>query len=1051
MGDIDSRIKSINEKIKKEEQMRLAAVRVKSSTQNSMVQAQAEQSIVDASRHIDYLTKELEKLQIKQRNSLPYPVQQTPGQYGGYHHQTQQIQPHAFNYPHAPGGQQNFHGNSRSILTQQPPYEDPESIPVSGRKPVLSNLDLIKSDTPITNTKVSLKLHELEFKIGVEQKLKEGSEKMMEAVTLSNPKDRKSIQEVTVKTLESQEKLSILKRSLQKYKQLYIGEGDDDDEDEDERAKRINPGMRRPVTGKLDIRILQARNVPHTPLRTPGKAPDTTVIVKIDGTTKGKTRVTRNDKWNEDFEFHVEKASEIEITLYDKTSEQHQVPIGLLWIKISDIAEELRKKRIEAESGPGWVTASNAQFETGSPTATNNNGPYGDTYSVPYAVARTQQGIGTTYLPDGIEAWFEVEPAGQILLKLDFVKEIARKRPDLGRQGAVRKRKGEVHEQNGHKFIQQIFYQVMKCAYCEELFVNEGYQCDDCKLTCHKRCYTKIVTKCISKSNNEVESLQLINHRIPHRFEGITNITANWCCHCGYILPLVKKGAKRCTECNTTCHAKCTHLVPDFCGMTMKRASEMIDQIQRATSIKTNKISTDSPHLKEHPPLQNPNPPLPPSPNQTQFQYPPPQPTYPPPQGPENTYSVQPIQPQYNLQGPVSSYNQPSHVSVISSPVQQKPPSQGATYVQQSPPMQHQVRNTPTTTPPPPPPPNPNESIIQKNRRVGLDDFNFLAVLGKGNFGKVMLAEEKYTKQLYAIKVLKKEFIIENDEVESTRSEKRVFQAANRERHPFLIGLHSCFQTETRIYFVMEYVSGGDLMLHIQREQFTYRRAQFYAAEVLLALEYLHKSGIIYRDLKLDNILLTLDGHIKIADYGLCKEEMWWGSTTNTFCGTPEFMAPEILLEQRYGRAVDWWAFGVLIYEMLLGQSPFRGDDEDEIFDAILEDEILYPINMSRDSVSILQKLLTREPEKRLGSGRGDAEEIKRHPFFKGVNWDDMLAKKVPPPFYPSISSPTDTSNFDEEFTREVPVLTPVHSHLNAEAQEEFKGFSYVSDWVVGS
>lgn len=211
-----------------------------------------------------------------------------------------------------------------------------------------------------------------------------------------------------------------------------------------------------------------------------------------------------------------------------------------------------------------------------------------------------------------------------------------------------------------------------------------------------------------------------------------------------------------------------------------------------------------------------------------------------------------------------------------------------------------------------------------------------------------------------------------------------------------------------------------------------------------LALKYFHENGVIYRDLKLDNILLTLDGHIKIADYGLCKEEMWYGSTTSTFCGTPEFMAPEvvltqqdgkhssdndqILLDKKYGRAVDWWAFGVLIYQMLLQQSPFRGEDEDEIYDAILADEPLYPIHMPRDSVSILQKLLTREPELRLGSGPTDAQEIMSHAFFRNINWDDVYHKKIAPPFVPQITSATDTSNFDTEFTSVTPVLTPVQS-----------------------
>lgn len=256
-------------------------------------------------------------------------------------------------------------------------------------------------------------------------------------------------------------------------------------------------------------------------------------------------------------------------------------------------------------------------------------------------------------------------------------------------------------------------------------------------------------------------------------------------------------------------------------------------------------------------------------------------------------------------------------------------------------------------------------------------------------------------------------------------------------------------------------------MLHIQRGQFGTKRAQFYAAEVCLALKYFHENGVIYRDLKLDNILLTLDGHIKIADYGLCKEDMWYGSTTSTFCGTPEFMAPEILLDKKYGRAVDWWAFGVLIYQMLLQQSPFRGEDEDEIYDAILADEPLYPIHMPRDSVSILQKLLTREPELRLGSGPTDAQEIMSHAFFRNVNWEDVYYKRVPAPFLPTVKSRADTSNFDSEFTSVTPVLTPVQSGklrfehssqrrqaniypavLSQAMQEEFRGFSYSADFV---
>ncbi|GMF53920.1 unnamed protein product [[Candida] boidinii] len=330
--------------------------------------------------------------------------------------------------------------------------------------------------------------------------------------------------------------------------------------------------------------------------------------------------------------------------------------------------------------------------------------------------------------------------------------------------------------------------------------------------------------------------------------------------------------------------------------------------------------------------------------------------------------------------------------------------------------------------------------------RYGLDDFNFLAVLGKGNFGKVMLAESVHNQELCAIKVLKKDFIIQNDEVESTKSEKRVFLIANRGVHPFLLNLHQCFQTENRIYFVMEYISGGDLMWHVQKERFSLRRAQFYAAEVLLALSFLHENGVVYRDLKLDNILLTTDGHIKLGDYGLCKEDMWYGNSTGTFCGTPELMAPEIIQEKKYDKAVDWWAFGVLLYQMLLTKSPFRGEDEDEIFNAILTDEPLYPIHMAKEAVDILQRLLTRDPTQRLGSSKRDALDIMEHPYFANINFDDILACKVAPPYVPDVRDPRDISCFDEEFTSQAPKLTPVNSMLSPSMQEMFRGFTYVSD-----
>ncbi|KAN0087748.1 hypothetical protein V8E55_006369 [Tylopilus felleus] len=1106
LDELDQKIQDVLKRIETERKVLDASRHLRQATSNPDVLRRNDAKIREAERSLSYFEETLRELQARKKL------------------QAQRDDPsRSAASPLSPSSAKSGRGADRDRSLPQIPPSDLDASSLGGRSPdtsqtllgseegitqtkQYSNLDLIKADTPHTTAKISKMLHQLEFKLQVELQYKKGIDKMAKLYQADG--DKKSRADAESKRVESEKKIQLLQSALKRYKNLHILDDVEEEDQESGTGGERKENMRaKPLSGKLFVTIKGARELDHPPIVSSGRLRssskqiiETYVSLKIEGTQRARSHPSRTDRWNEDFEITVDKANEVEIAVYDKqVSEQHPVPIGLLWIRISDLVEALRRQKVMLDSGQGgWVTAGAMDGDSLSGRSPAQPGAFGDVNAPlnlgPGAMGQPGGSMGFSIQNEGIDAWFAVEPAGALALHVNFVKENVRKRPmdatgGLGRQGAVKKRKEEVHEMNGHKFVQRQFYQIMLCAFCNDFLLNAlGYQCEDCRYTCHKKCYEKVVTKCISKSNTGDGDEEKINHRIPHRFEPITNLGANWCCHCGYILPLGRKNARRCTECEITCHANCAHLVPDFCGMSMETANQLLRDwrdINRARGGRTAavkpvaQIGTPQTQVQPLPPADVPitqgvdrlnltgpadmppsAPPTEPYGRRTPTQdgidlryHPQPPSSVPPRLPPGARVPVPPAYPNEPLLPPAApsvptgyeqeDYGLPPVQSTYpqqSLPSQVSPPPQQQQYAQQRAP-QTDVVVAPHTT-------SPTQRAPTRKRKVGLDDFNFLAVLGKGNFGKVMLAEEKKTNALYAIKVLKKEFIIDNDEVESTRSEKRVFLAAARERHPFLLGLHSCFQTETRVYFVMEYVSGGDLMLHIQRKQFSLRQAKFYASEVLLALEYFHANGIIYRDLKLDNILLTLDGHVKVADYGLCKEDMWYGSTTSTFCGTPEFMAPEILLEQRYGRAVDWWAFGVLTYEMLLGQSPFRGDDEDEIFDAILEDEPLYPITMPRDAVSILQKLLTRDPARRLGSSKADAEEIKRHPFFKDVNFDDVFNKRIPPPYFPTINGSADTSNFDEEFTREQPTLTPVHGQLSSRDQQEFAGFSWVAAWA---
>uniref|UniRef100_A0A3B3Z993 Protein kinase C n=1 Tax=Periophthalmus magnuspinnatus TaxID=409849 RepID=A0A3B3Z993_9GOBI len=344
-----------------------------------------------------------------------------------------------------------------------------------------------------------------------------------------------------------------------------------------------------------------------------------------------------------------------------------------------------------------------------------------------------------------------------------------------------------------------------------------------------------------------------------------------------------------------------------------------------------------------------------------------------------------------------------------------------------------------------PDPNGPDTGIYQGVQDVTPEPTNgklvFHKVLGKGSFGKVLLAELKGKGQYFAVKVLKKDVVLMDDDVECTMVEKRVLALAWE--NPFLTHLYSTFQSKEHLFFVMEYLNGGDLMFHIQdKGRFDLNRATFYAAEIIVGLQFLHSKGIIYRDLKLDNVMLDKDGHIKIADFGMCRENVFGDTRATTFCGTPDYIAPEILLGQKYTFSVDWWSFGVLVYEMLIGQSPFQGDDEDELFESIRTDTPHYPRWISKESKNLLELLFERDPTRRLGV----VGDIRAHPFFKSINWAALEKLQVDPPFKPKVKSPSDCSNFDREFLSEKPRLSHADKNLiESMDQAAFAGFSFIN------
>ncbi|KAJ3339424.1 Serine/threonine kinase [Gonapodya sp. JEL0774] len=984
---------------------------------------------------------------------------------------------------------------------------------------VRSAMDYWRTETPLSTAKIAYKLKDIRHKETIELKVREGAERLHSILVAQSQQnsslhpssqsrggvsgeDQARLEEVTARLVESTGKVQMLGQSVAKYRKLWTGGKEPDPADDFDPALAANPplgslALRTPLNGRLQCTVLAAINLPSRKSQS-----DLYAVVRVDQQERGRTKPNRAGTWRDQpVVVDVERAYEVEVAIHEQGTGGvvgtgygpgaiRGNVLGMAWFRLTDLQELINGLAGSPSSLGGGTRGSASSLAPGSGA---NEGPAsGGTTTPPRPRSR---GPSSASLPrngvqgeelerlslarvaeEGTMVWLELEPGGQVLLRLNFVTVAPREKGSLSREGVARRRPvKKLFAKRGHKFAPVSSYQIMNTT----------------------------------DSEAEASGTTVLKHRIPHRFNTFFNppLGGNWCSHCGLMLAIGRTGNKKCTECGVVCHESCEALVPSMCGLAKEdtlKIMEMIETIEQQKAIR--KQAEDARVAKEEEQKRI-----------KEFEE-------------EDRKARQQEEAEaakkrseaaearmkseaelrraeeverYRRDSEQKSVEEQMRIaeerrreeirknSVMSEAERRKAEEESRRKhaeqqaesrrryeeeqrkaaeerarlaaleqakieeeARQARLREEQQKAAAVATAPSQIPVPVAKPVKQSKWRVSNDDFNFLAVLGRGAYGKVMMAEDKMTGTIYAIKVIKKQGIVETDDFGSMRSEKAMFVLANRERFAFLVNLHSCYQTENRIYFVQEFIAGGDMMWHVQHApngRFSEERAKFYAVEILLALEYFHKSSVLYRDLKLENLLLTMQGHVKVADYGLCKENIGPDQRTNTYCGTPEYMAPEIVMNKPYGKAVDWWAYGVLLYQMLTGTSPFRGSDDDEISSAILNDDVIFPpyVNLSKEAAGLIRRLLNRDPARRLGSGPADGDEIKKHPFFRGVDFEGMLQLKYPAPFLPKVKNTKDTSNFDSEFTREQPVLTPTNNVLSARDQEEFRGFSYVSEWAV--